>query len=841
MTTTPTTDGARTTRSERAITAHQDYRRGGYHTLPVRLEKFVDDRGEEKKRPRFPGDSWTTALATDPAQAAKEGFLDLAIVNSNVACLDFDKRPDESPEGVETRMRVAVTEFRLGDAMIERTGNGFHVFGRVPPANGAEGWVRNTKPPGEIEEVRVDTTGNTAGLMTFVAPSFHPVTETSYERLTALHPVEALPVLPVELLKAKGQPAAGRTPTPRAASGNGVYRGDFATLDVVALFREAGLYGKHMGGNKHGVTCPWASDHTTGSDGTDTAVWTVGADTQVPGFKCQHEHCAHRTMADVREFFGPEAVDRHCSSDFKPRDCGESTDAGTLAPSIVEETLGAIDGGSDIDSVGAALKAYADAARHLPPINRELARSTAIKTLKARNVCDSRRLTDAALRDAKVSGTDDTAHPTSGGIVALEDVDPWPDPVDGEELLDEVLTAIMNHIAIGEHAALAVTLWIMFSHAHDCFEVSPLLGLTSPEKRCGKTRTLMLISSMVPRPLPAANITAAALFRAVERFRPTLLVDEADTFLREREELRGILNSGHHKPGAVVVRTVGENFEARTFSTWAPKAVAAIGTLPSTIEDRSIIIRMRRRRPDEPVGTLRLDRLGGFETLRRKAARWVADHSVQLRDLDPADMPVGLDDRAADNWRPLVAIADLAGPWSARKARQAAERLSGNEDGDSTPAIQLLADIRDLFRINGTTRLSSAAIAESLAEREERSWPERKGGKPITPRQIARLLSRFDVKPQVIRTGEGTPRGYLFDQFTDAFARYLPFDPQHPQQSSNDAGKHGFSKCNTHPPVADVKTAETPVKPGVVADVADPTPTGRGARSVKASQEDHRL
>jgi putative DNA primase/helicase len=80
----------------------------------------------------------------------------------------------------------------------------------------------------------------------------------------------------------------------------------------------------------------------------------------------------------------------------------------------------------------------------------------------------------------------------------------------------------------------------------------------------------------------------------------SLLVDEADSFLGEKEELRGILNSGHTRDAAYVVRTVGDEHEPRRFSTWAAKAVAMIGHLPDTLADRSIIIPMRRRAPGEP-------------------------------------------------------------------------------------------------------------------------------------------------------------------------------------------------------------------------------------------------
>jgi hypothetical protein len=181
-----------------------------------------------------------------------------------------------------------------------------------------------------------------------------------------------------------------------------------------------------------------------------------------------------------------------------------------------------------------------------------------------------------------------------------------------------------------------------------------------------------------------------------------------------------------------------------------------------------------------------------------------------------------LDDRARDNWRALVAIADCAGgPWPER-ARQAARLLSGGvEEGAGAPAVQLLADLHELFAERGAERLASADLVEALVAREDRPWPEWKGGRPLTVRQLARLLGRFGIAPKAIRLGDRTPRGYEREQFTDAFARYLPSDPQQPQQSNDGAEKSAFDDPQHTPPVADVKNRENPHGACIVADVAD--------------------
>lgn len=172
----------------------------------------------------------------------------------------------------------------------------------------------------------------------------------------------------------------------------------------------------------------------------------------------------------------------------------------------------------------------------------------------------------------------------------FEEPEPWPESVNGAVLLDDLLATCQRYLILPDGAGVALCLWIIHSWAHDAAHVSPVLGITSPSMRCGKSNVLKLLGALVYRTLHTSSITAAALFRAVEKWRPTLLIDEADSFLGDKEELRGVLNSGHSRSGAFVIRTVGKDFEPRRFSTWAPKAIAMIGKLPGTLADRSIRI-----------------------------------------------------------------------------------------------------------------------------------------------------------------------------------------------------------------------------------------------------------
>ena len=327
-----------------------------------------------------------------------------------------------------------------------------------------------------------------------------------------------------------------------------------------------------------------------------------------------------------------------------------------------------------------------------------------------------------------------------------------------------------------QESAEAAALWILHAHTQEAFFVSPILTITSPEKRCGKTTLLSIIGAMSPRPLPFSNCTPAVLFRAVEKFRPTVLIDEADTFLRGKQadpELRGLINSGHTRAAAFVLRTVGDSHEPVKFTTWAPKVISLIGNLPETLEDRSIVLRMRRRASHERIERLRAERLSELSPIVRKAARWAVDHFEKLKESDPPVPDEIASDRARDNWRPLLTIADTAGgPWP-KRARRAAVSLSTTESAVESYGVLLLQDIRELFERDRADRLSSSEIIRALTDLEERPWAEYHDGKPLTPPRLAKMLRPFEITPDTIRTEGKTAKGYHREKFKDAWGRYL--------------------------------------------------------------------
>lgn len=354
--------------------------------------------------------------------------------------------------------------------------------------------------------------------------------------------------------------------------------------------------------------------------------------------------------------------------------------------------------------------------------------------------------------------------------ISLTDPKPWSHPVNGAELLDELVGAFNQYLFLPDGADVSISLWVIFAHSHDAFHNSPLLAVLSPTMQCGKSTLLAVLKPLLPRAVAAANVTEAALYR-LGHHNPSLLIDEADSFLNERRNaLRGILNSGHTR-GTGVIRCEGDENSVTEFPTFFPKVVAAIGTIPRTLMDRSIVVRMRRKKPDEQVERLRLDRLEKLEKLCRQSARWAKDHMDDLQKADPSMPDRGLSDRGRDNWRSLIAIADLAGGGWPERARQAAILANAKAEEEDL-GEQAIRHIRAVFLFKGRDRLASQAICDELAKMEGSPWPEYRNGKPMTTNALARLLNPFDVRPKQLTIDGKNQKGYEVELFKDVWARY---------------------------------------------------------------------
>ncbi len=409
-----------------------------------------------------------------------------------------------------------------------------------------------------------------------------------------------------------------------------------------------------------------------------------------------------------------------------------------------------------------------------------------------------------------------------------------PEPVpDLAQLLDSVVAVVRRFVVLGDEQLDALALWVLHTHAIAAADTTPYLAITSPEKRSGKSRLLEVLAQLVPRAMEAANVSDAALFRALggDNLPRTLLFDEIDAVFgkkqaQSKEELRGLINAGYRK-GAVAWRCTGERMdEVRPFPVFGPKALAGIGDLPDTIADRCIPIRLRRRARGEAVERGRYKVIqAAAEPVVRAAERWARTTIETLGAANP-DLPDQLTDRAQDGAEPLLAIADLAGEDWAKRARASLVALHtdrASEDEDSW-GVRLLGDIRAAF---GTAdRLSTTELLDGLKEDEEAPWGGwGKTGDGLNSRGLAKLLHPFGVRSNTIRVegAEKSPaKGYKREQFEDAWSRYLALNGSvsvTPVTSALTSQKPDLFHPLQDPVVTDTKEGSNPHSNAVVTDV----------------------
>ena len=419
--------------------------------------------------------------------------------------------------------------------------------------------------------------------------------------------------------------------------------------------------------------------------------------------------------------------------------------------------------------------------------------------------------------------------------------EPAAEQFDGAAILDRVSDFIKRYISLTEPQARLVTIWIAHTHAVSASTTTPYINVNSAVKQSGKTRLLEVFELLVNKPWLTGRITAACLIRKVDQVRPTLLLDESDAaFSGEKEyaeALRGILNTGFYS-GGVASCCVGQGaaISYKDFRTFGAKAIAGIGQLPDTIADRSIPIRLQRKKPGEVVARFRR-RYAKAEAaeIKSQLSDWITSIIPRIKEAEPT-LPEQLTDRQQDGIEPLLAIADEAGQdWPQAVRHAAIEIFRSHAAEDQNIGVQLLADIRSIFDAIDDDKVTTAAMLEKLKEIETSPWCDWSKGKGLTPNGLSRLLKPFGISPRTIRVEEKTAKGYLAESFNDAFARYLSGNPSQsgvaavtPSQPACLLIETDFSKRNTKADVADRKSEESPMFTRVVAGVAVQNPSRAG-------------
>ena len=392
-------------------------------------------------------------------------------------------------------------------------------------------------------------------------------------------------------------------------------------------------------------------------------------------------------------------------------------------------------------------------------------------------------------------------------------------------LLARVRALLRRYLVLpSEHAERALALWVLHTWAFDGARITPYLFIRSAEPESGKTRVLEVLRLLCRTAKRASTITEAALYQAVEAWKPTLLLDEVDQVFTGRSEremaLCAVLNDGYELGGTALRGT--QEMEPREFSVFCPKAMSGIdtGRMPDTLRSRCIVITMKKRLPSEPVERFYpQDIAEQTEALRAALEHWADEHAEELAAYRPAPI-MEISDRTDEAWRLLLAIAALAGDdWPARARAAVIALAKANVAEDAGHGHLLLVALRRVFDQEGSP-LASKTICQALNADEELPFGGYSKDAGVSPRTLAKLLRPYGVKPKVVRVGVETPRGYERDQFAEAWERY---DAQTPSPQAQQAQQAQHPSPHGNGDVADV------------ADVAD----AQGVLDVYASSNGH--
>lgn len=560
-----------------------------------------------------------------------------------------------------------------------------------------------------------------------------------------------------------------------------------ATDPVLSVLQNSGMIKKDMSNGRYAVECPCANDHTGDSNETSTVYYLPHfRGIKYGKFHCLHDHCRERPQEQFLE-----------ALNLNPKNIWHQQRTGNMAAShgfeyITDETEEEI-----IERLS-----------KLSLLEYDRVRINAAKSLSVRISA-----LDAQVKQARKINTEEQS--------LIEDTEPYTHAVNLSDVLNEVKSTFNRHAILPPQADVAMTLWCAFTWFIEGAQIAPLLVIRAPESECGKTTVKDIVELFVKRPLSNEGITLAALFRVVEQFQPTLLLDDADSWLLRdsKDERHSLINSGH-KRGGKVFRCAPDTFELQSFSTFCAKAIIFIGKSKDTLHNRSIEIVLKRKAPGERIIPLRNADKSQYHLLRMKLARIEIDYLQAFTKTQPS-LPPGLENRAADNWEPLFAIADLAGGEWPDLARNAALALIGNREPVVSTGVELLTDIAQIFENKQLRRISTSELVQALCADEETMWSTYNRGKSITPRQIAKRLSEYSIKPKTIRFGyQDIAKGYELDQFRDAFERYLQL-----------ASENGTLSVTTLQPneYADLSVADDFLQDLTIAQTVTPEslPTGR--------------
>ncbi|TWO73025.1 DUF3631 domain-containing protein [Caenimonas sedimenti] len=345
----------------------------------------------------------------------------------------------------------------------------------------------------------------------------------------------------------------------------------------------------------------------------------------------------------------------------------------------------------------------------------------------------------------------------------------WSMPVHPAGLIAGICAHIARHTALPFHSICAVALWALATHFVALFSIAPILALISLTRRCGKSITIDAFHRFAWRPELTSDITPATLFRLCAK-KVTMFLDEADQYLRRAgNQLVVVLNAGHSRIAPKVMRVIGGR--EQSFTAFGFKCIAAID-LPPTVMDRAIVITLVRKLVTEKVESYTPSENDDVVALRAQIEAFTFDYWDKMKAAKP-HTPNLSNDRAAQNWVPLLVVASSAGSAWVKNAAEAAVALTPSDDEVPSVVEEFIRDLATVFRRSGAPYISSLNIVSALNADPAMQWATYSNGGPLRIHDFSRLMKRLKLKSTQKQISKGKNIHVVYQaDVADLFARY---------------------------------------------------------------------
>jgi hypothetical protein len=365
--------------------------------------------------------------------------------------------------------------------------------------------------------------------------------------------------------------------------------------------------------------------------------------------------------------------------------------------------------------------------------------------------------------------------------------EPHPDVQDGAELLRDLEKVLTDHVILPPGVAAVVAVWALHTWCLDAADYTPYLWIRSPTPECGKSTLMEWLDVLVWKPVGTNNASPAVMYRLIEKYGCTLLLDDIDSAYsgERRDDIANILNSGFHRGSPVfrMEKDVTGQMTDKEFATFGAKAIGGIGrrVLKGSTASRTIRVDMRRAGRNELRALPRprdRERKAIGATLTPRMMRWRDDNLAALRTQRP-NIPDALLGRANDMADPLLAIAELCGQEWPAQMRGLLSTFMGHavEAAEATDhRVTLLRDLDALFEERRAEFLLSEEMVAGLKALPERPWVEWNHGRGLSAKALAEELAEFGIKSAPKRNA-GNRRGYYHSAISTALAAYVASPP----------------------------------------------------------------